>query len=66
MGERDIKFIIESNCTLNYRSHIVQLWKDWDRQVRYKNENKTREELTKLNKETGEINSVKFNAKKRN
>ena len=36
-----------------------------DRHVRFKNENRIREELTKLNKEAGKINSVKFNVRKK-
>ena len=43
----------------------AHLWEDWDRQVRYKIENKTREELTMLNKDNGKIKGVKFNVKKK-
>ena len=43
----------------------AQLEEDWDRQVRFKSENKIRDELTKLNKEAGKINTVKFNLRKK-
>ena len=43
----------------------VQMYEDWHRQVRYKNEKDIRMKLADLNTVKGKINSVKFNIKKK-
>ena len=45
--------------------NTAQMYEDWHRQVRYKNEKDIRMKLADLNTMKGKINSVKFNIKKK-